>query len=205
MNPVKRVHNRLIRHKIRHYQDIEGWLSVNEAVTLHRLASSLPPQSTVVEVGSWKGKSTYCLAKGLRDGRVIAIDPFDSSGEDGSRENYEQQKGEEPLLDQFRNQMKRLEVLDKIHILQGFSSQFVGCLKEIDLLFIDGDHSQQACLFDFQNYSPALRRGGYLAFHDFFPSRVEFGPTWVVQNQVIPSKQYHFVGLFDSLWVARKM
>jgi len=202
---VSRPREMLIRSRIKPYKDIEGWLSEREAMTLYRYASLLPDGSTVVEIGSWKGKSTFCLARGLRNGKVVAIDPFDASGDTGSSEAYHKQKGSEPLLSQFRRKMEELQVLDKITIRQGFSPQFVGQCPRIDLLFIDGDHSKEACLFDFENYSPAVRQGGYLAFHDFDAERKDLGPTWVIENRVLPSKQYKFITLVDSLWVAQKL
>ncbi|MBU37734.1 MAG: methyltransferase, partial [Anaerolineaceae bacterium] len=36
----------------------------------------------------------------------------------------------------------------------------------IDFLFIDGDHRYEAVRRDFQLYSPLLRPGGIVAFHD---------------------------------------
>jgi hypothetical protein len=205
MDLIGKLKQWFVRSKISPYKDIEGWLTEREAMGLYHFASLLPPGSTVVEIGSWKGKSTYCLARGLRHGRIEAIDPFDASGEPGSCEIYQKEKGQEPLIDQFRNKMGGLKVLDKIRIRHGSSRQFVGQSGAIDLLFIDGDHSQEACLFDFENYSPALRTGGYLAFHDFDPDRKDLGPTWVIENRVIPSGKYKFINLIDSLWVCQKI
>jgi len=204
MNVIERVKESRVRSRISPYKEIEGWLTEREAMTLYHFASLLPPNSTIVEIGSWKGKSTFCLAQGLRSGRILAIDPFDASGEQGSGELYREQKGLSPLIDQFRNKMAELRVLEKIEVRKGFSSDFVGKCGEIDLLFIDGDHSQEACLFDFENYAPALRPGAYLAFHDYDATRKDLGPTWVIENRVVPSKQYKFVNLFDSLWVCQR-
>ena len=39
-------------------------------------------------------------------------------------------------------------------------------LKEIDFLFIDGDHSYEGAKADFLNYGPMVRKGGVIAFHD---------------------------------------
>jgi predicted O-methyltransferase YrrM len=36
----------------------------------------------------------------------------------------------------------------------------------VDLLFLDGDHSYEACLRDWQLYSQLLRPGSLVAFHD---------------------------------------
>lgn len=205
INPLYLLRQQFILQRIKGYKKIEGWLTVYEAQSLYQTARKLRKQnSIIVEIGSWKGKSTYCLAKGLRHGTVYAIDPFDGSGEPGSFELYQQRKGPTPLLDQFSNTMTELGVIGKIRTLVGPSERFTGQIVSIDLLFIDGDHSKEACDRDFENYAPFLLSGGFLLFHDFDPQRPQLGPTWVIQNKVLLSPQYEFVGLFDSLWVCRK-
>jgi hypothetical protein len=196
----------ILMFKIQPYYYIDGWLEAPEAAALYRFAHSLPKGSHVVEIGCWKGKSTYCLARGLRPGsRVITIDPFDASGEADSMEIYQERKGATPLYDQFRQRMRELRVLPKIRPWPGVSAQFVGRIPRIDFLFVDGDHSVEGCRFDFTHYTPYIRRGGYLAFHDYNATLQDFGPTWVVENAVLPSGEYEFVGLFHTLWVARKI
>lgn len=39
-----------------------------------------------------------------------------------------------------------------------------------DILFIDGDHSLDGTIKDFNDYSPLIRRGGLVAFHDIVDS-----------------------------------
>ena len=205
INPLNILRRLFILQRIKAYKMIEGWLTEYEAQSLYQMARRLRKQdSTVVELGSWKGKRTYCLAKGLRNGTVYAIDPFDGSGEPGSFELYQQSKGLTPLMDQFTRTMTDLGVIGKIRTLVGPSERFAGQISSIDLLFIDGDHSMEACERDFENYTPYLIPGGYLLFHDFDPQRPQLGPTWVIQNKVLPSTRYEFIGLFDSLWVCRK-
>ncbi|MBI5210003.1 MAG: glycosyltransferase [Elusimicrobia bacterium] len=41
--------------------------------------------------------------------------------------------------------------------------------RKADLLFIDGDHSYDAVKSDFERYSPLVREGGMIAFHDIVP------------------------------------
>ena len=191
--------------KIKPYQHIEGWLTPSEAAQLYKLAAQLPAQSNIVEIGSWKGKSTYCLARGLRNsGKVFAIDPFNGEGEAGSAPIYEENAGNIPLYDTFINNMRMFRVLDKIQAMRGYSQDFVGKIPRIGLLFIDGDHSVEAVEFDYTNYASVLMRGGFLAFHDYRVSSEKPGPTWVIDNKVIPSGDYDFVGQYDSLWVAQK-
>ena len=58
-------------------QKVEGWLTENEAKYLYSLAYRGPGKGALVEIGSWKGKSTIVLATGSRAAgreRVYAID-----------------------------------------------------------------------------------------------------------------------------------
>lgn len=46
---------------------------------------------------------------------------------------------------------------------------------KLDFLFIDADHSYHGVRQDFQMYSPLVREGGIVAFHDIVPSPVYTG------------------------------
>jgi cephalosporin hydroxylase len=45
---------------------------------------------------------------------------------------------------------------------------------KFDFLFIDGNHSTLGVLLDFQNYSPLVKKGGYICFDDYLD--YEFSP-----------------------------
>jgi len=200
-----RIVRKLVLHRIRQHKEIGGWLSTSEAFALYSMAQRIRSGGTIVEIGSWKGKSTFVLARGLRKGTVFTIDPFDASGEMGSADSYAREKGEKPLYDQFIETMTKLQVIHKIKPLVGFSHEFSEMIGVIDFLFIDGDHSMEACSYDFDTYSPKVVEGGYIALHDYDANRDELGPTWVVRNRLIGSNLYEHIGLFDSLWVVRKL
>ena len=188
------------------FHTIDGWLSENEAIGLYTVVRKLPKNATIVEIGSWKGKSTFCLAAALKDGKIIAIDPFnaDAGHDEGSKEEYLQKKGPEDLLLTFRKNMESRGVMDRIVIKQGFSSEFQKETGAIDFLFIDGDHSIEGCKEDFDMYAPKLKPGGYIAFHDYYPDRPELGPTFVIDNVVLKKKEFQFYKSFDTLWIAKK-
>ena len=44
---------------------------------------------------------------------------------------------------------------------------------EIDFLFIDGDHTYEGVKKDFKMYSPLVKNGGIIAFHDIVPGSEE--------------------------------
>jgi predicted O-methyltransferase YrrM len=188
---------------IRRYRRIEGWLTRAEALGLYDLARGMPPGARIVEIGSWKGKSTYCLAKGLKEGRVVAMDPFDGAGEEGSE--YRNLKGGDELIAQFRRNLDRENLLGKVDIKMGCSHEFAGQVKDIDFLFIDGDHSIEGCRYDFEMFAPQVRCDGLLAFHDYHPDRPDLGPTWVVDNLVTCSHGWRFFERCDSLIVFRRV
>lgn len=188
------------------FYNIEGWLTESEALGLYSIARKLPSNATVVEIGSWKGKSTFCIASGLKKGKVIAIDPFnaDAGNDEGSKEEYMQKKGNEDMLLTFKKNMESRGVIDKIIIKKGYSSQFQNETGSIDFLFIDGDHSIEGCKADFEMFAPKIKPGGYLAFHDYYENRPELGSTYVIHTILPTYKEYHFYKSFDTLWVAKK-
>ena len=67
------------------FKRIDGFLLDEEAVQLFQLASSLDNgQATVVEIGSWLGKSSVVIGTALLrkpGGRLYCVDPFDGSGD----------------------------------------------------------------------------------------------------------------------------
>lgn len=65
---------------------IPGWLQRQEGELLYNLARDWPGEGATVELGSYQGRSTACLASGLRDsGRlldsVVAVDTHRGSPE----------------------------------------------------------------------------------------------------------------------------
>jgi predicted O-methyltransferase YrrM len=84
--------------------------------------------------------------------------------------------------------------------------------KPIDFLFIDGDHSYNACLQDWEEWSPYIVESGIVAFHD---SRIfsdgwtseDSGPVKVV-NELFRNNNnpnWHIVDEIDSLVVIQRI
>jgi predicted O-methyltransferase YrrM len=198
--------NRILK-SIRGYSNIDGWLTENEAIGLYQISKKLPKNATIVEIGTWQGKSTYCIAKGVKSGRVYAIDPFNADGgyDKASETEYKIRKEGVSLIENFKTNMNNLKVLKKITIKEGYSYNFHNDFQKIDFLFIDGDHSIDGCKRDFDLYSHKVTNGGFIAFHDYHLDRSELGPTYVINKYVIKSDDFIFFKQFDSLWVGKKI
>jgi predicted O-methyltransferase YrrM len=61
-------------------KDVPGWLTDAEGELLFNLAKSCSGKGVIVEIGSWKGKSTIWMARGSQAGhgvKIYAIDPHE--------------------------------------------------------------------------------------------------------------------------------
>ena len=87
-----------------------------------------------------------------------------------------------------------------LFILSGKDSHKIDTLNEIrsilkgqklDFLFIDGDHTYTGVKKDFEMYSPLVREGGIIAFHDIveskFDKKIEVSKFW---NEIKSNYEY---------------
>ena len=195
------------------YEAIPGWLSEDEAITLYELARRLPADGPVaVEIGSWLGKSSLVLSKGLKgktQPKLYCIDPFNGDADANDRALYgrEMNAMEKTLEQTFLDNMKKHGVLEIVRPVVAYSFEVAPDFKEpIDLLFIDGNHDYPAVLQDYEQWTPLIKPGGVIAFHDvvFESDPDPAGPAMVVKQHIYDSPMWSNVSLVDSLLVARK-
>lgn len=68
--------------------------------------------------------------------------------------------------------------------------------QEIDFLFIDGDHSYAGVKKDYEMYSPLVRSGGIVAFHDI--GKNEEGGCNMLWNEIKHTKTSHKEFLYEA-------
>jgi predicted O-methyltransferase YrrM len=149
-------------------ESITGFIDPAETIALYNLAKALPDESTILEIGSFKGKSTACLALACigTSKKVWSIDPF-------TRQPVKEYR--EPIweysLQTWQDNMKRIGVIDIVNPVIGLSNDIAPSWnKKVDMLFIDGYHKYEFVLADVRNYLPWLKIGGTIAVHDATPS-----------------------------------
>jgi predicted O-methyltransferase YrrM len=133
---------------------VDGWLSEEEATTLYELARGLSGRGSIVEIGSYKGRSTICLALGSRAGAgvpVFAIDPHRGVA-----------------YDDFLRNLRGAGVEDRVTHIRAPSQEAHRHFPEqpVELLFIDGNHTYAGVKRDVLDWLPRLVEGGVLAMHD---------------------------------------
>ena len=148
---------------------VPGWINGEDAREMVRTALALPPDAVAVEVGVFMGRSAALISGAFKrrgNGVLVAIDPFDCSGEDYSAPSYaaELRASGQPTLEQaFRGHMRRLGLLDRIEVRPGFSSDLAATWdRPIDLLLLDADHSLDGARAAYDEWIGHLKPGGIL-------------------------------------------
>ena len=170
--------------------DIPGWLTDEEGAALYELAKRCTGRGVIVEIGSWKGKSTTCLGLGSKAGanvRIYAIDP-----------HADYRFGE------FKDNIERAGIADLVTPIQSLSQPAADDFHEpIELLFVDGSHEYEDVLEDFEKWVPKVLDGGFVAIHD---TTLWAGPKKVVEERIYRGTQFKDVRfVFGSTTVGTKV
>lgn len=175
---------------------VDGWLSEAQGRALFEAAAATTGRGAIVEIGSWKGRSTIWLAAGAKLGgrRVFAIDPHVNSREDPDA----------ATLADFRRNIEQAGLSDVVEPLI-ISSADAATLFEgpVELLFIDGDHSYDAVLRDAELWLPKLAEGATVMFHDVSTAAYS-GPRRIFRRHVCLSPKFDSIRRIGSMTVARR-
>lgn len=139
---------------------VPGYLQVGQERWLFEAAYSLPDRASIVEIGSFMGRSTCSLASGCRgtQKRVFAIDTFNGNDSDFPARGY---------LEQFSENVKGCGLSGYVEPVVGASHEIARSWnRPIHMLFIDGSHQYEDVLADFEAFFPHIVPGGLVAFHD---------------------------------------
>jgi predicted O-methyltransferase YrrM len=153
----------------RSVEEIDGWLTPQQARLLYERAARLPPGALIVEIGSHHGRSTIVLAKAAPEAELVAIDPYSKGDE--YREVLTEEDVRTSDLEQFEANLGRAGVRARVRHVHDFSTDAVrGFEREIDLLYIDGAHDLRTALADIRSWRALVREGGTMLIHDSFSS-----------------------------------
>lgn len=146
---------------------IPGCVSTKEAIFLYEAAKNCK-NGVIVELGSWKGKSTICLGLGSKNGwgaKVYAVDPHTGSPD---QKTY----GALNTFEEFKRNIKNagLENIIEPVVMTSFEA-VKNWTKPIGLIFVDSNYyDYELTRRDFFEWSRCLASGGIYALHNDVPS-----------------------------------
>lgn len=155
-----------------HYRltSIEGWMEEDELEWLYKTAS-LMAGKTVVEVGSFMGRSTCAILAGQKEGgggRLFSVDSFE--GRATPREAEARERGSGWLYGQFMENIKTRSLpMPEVLPMDSTEASLRFLQGTIDWVFIDADHSYESVTRDLCAWVPCVRQGGIASGHDYHP------------------------------------
>jgi len=171
--------------------DAFGYLTHDEVTGLKNLVKMLPENPVVVAIGVGSGTGSVAMLEERKDLKLISVDIREESPFGG-----------------LQNELNAIELTEGLNV-DGRHEQILGDSKEvgtmfkseIDMVFIDGDHSYTGCLGDFENWIPHVKFGGVVAFDDYGDNKDGI-ETWpdvrkVVDKYVRP--KFNEIGNWDSV------
>jgi predicted O-methyltransferase YrrM len=184
--------------------DVQGWMTEGQGEALYEAAAACPPGGTIVEIGSFHGRSTIVLASAAPAGaRVIAIDPH-AGNDRGPRElsGYEAEADDDHAI--FTKNLLDAGVADRVTHLRMFSDAALAEIDRsvvdgaVDVLYIDGAHRYAPARADIEQWGAEVRVGGTMLIHDSFSS---IGVTLAILRVLALGDRFRYVRRSRSLAV----
>jgi predicted O-methyltransferase YrrM len=176
---------------------VEGWFSADQVARVAARAGALPATGRIVEIGSFRGRSTIAIALSAPEGaEVVAIDPH--AGNDRGPQEIEGFEGEAAVdAKAFVANLERAGVRDRVTYVRKFSHDAGDDVQgAIDLLHIDGAHRYRPASEDIGSWGARVVDGGTLLIHDAFSS---VGVTLAIATQLMLSGRWRYAGRSRSL------
>jgi MMP 1-O-methyltransferase len=151
-----------------------------EAALLRRLATA---RGCVVELGVYEGSSSVQLVDAMApDATLHLVDPYVENALRSGWRGVERatRRTVERAARRSGGPRLRWHVCTSEEAAQGWNGT------PVDVVFIDGDHTREGARLDWELWSPHVRQGGVVVFHDAREGKVAGrglpGPTAVVDE-----------------------
>ena len=151
----------------------------------------------IVEIGSFRGRSTIVLAGAAPDGvAIVAIDPH-AGNDRGPQEisGFEVEAASDHEV--FTANLAAAGLADRVHHVREFSDRAHADVSgPIAVLYIDGAHRYAPALSDIRSWGARVEPGGTMLIHDSFSS---VGVTLAIVRELMCGRRFRYVGRSCSL------
>jgi Methyltransferase domain len=178
-------------------RDLPGWLTDAQARRLWNAAARVPGRGQIVEIGSFRGRSTIVLATAAHNGvAVTAIDPH-LGGDRGPQEFDDAPALGDADHAAFIANLAAAGVRDRVRHVRARSAQALEQVRgNPTVLYVDGAHRIRPASSDLRRWGARVPVGGTLLVHDSFSS---VGVTVALLREVIGRHGWRYQGRDGSL------
>lgn len=180
---------------------VHGWLTEGQARMLHSASAATKAGDTIVEIGSFRGRSAIILAMAAPDGvEVVAIEPH--AGNDRGPQEIDGFVAEASIdFEVFHANLDAAGVSDRVRHVRMFSDDAHGEVSgDIEVLYIDGAHRYSPARADIREWGKRVAPGGTLLIHDSFSS---IGVTLAIARELMLSRRWRYVERSRSMAMYR--
>ena len=198
-----------------HFNSVKGFIDHNEGICLYNYALNSSKKGPILEIGSYCGKSTIYLATAAKEynGCVYSVDHHTGSEENQvgweyhDIELFDEETGRINSFPEFMRNLRKANLLDTVVPIVSDSSLVSRYWKiPLSMVFIDGGHTMEAALNDFNNWKDKIIKGGILAIHDVFPNPDDGGrPPYEIYRKALSEKNFKEVEAVKSLRLLEKL
>lgn len=173
-----------------------GFLTEREARFLALITACAPAQGTILEIGSFKGKSTVGLASvaqryGL--GPIVSVDPHSAPAVTDFGHGSQQSSWGD-----FQASLRDAGVERSVEAHGAYSRDLARAwTRSIRFLWIDGDHTYRGAKEDLDLFSAHLVPGAIVALHDVLHTFE--GPVRVFVEEILTSDAFGPAGVCGSI------
>jgi len=150
--------------------ELDGLISRDVGELLYSFAALVPADQAIVELGSYRGKSTCYLATGAHIGHSAPVYAVDAWSEEVSAWRASVLSTlPSPVFEDFTAQLDKAGVSDDVHVIRSLTTLAAELYDgpPVGLLYIDGDHNRAAVLADFRAWRRHLAPDAVIIFDDF--------------------------------------
>lgn len=201
------VEKLLTEQQINQFNNVEGHTTLRQCATLFYLAYTCSKNpGRIVEIGSFKGKSTCWMAKALQlagsNEKIAAIDPHINTRVKGVVPEHK----EDSSFEAFLNNLKNCGVTQYAEPIKLTSQNVVKNWNQpIKLLFIDGSHLYDDVMLDLKLWEPHLNIGGIIVMHDTKPFGPRIEVRWAMNDYIVKSKRFKELLQLENMTCFTKM
>lgn len=168
-------------------KELHGWCTPNKASLLMDFVYMLKPE-TVVEIGVFGGSSLVPMAFALKDigsGVIYGIDPWSSQasaqGMEGVNQDWWANLDHEAIMQSLVVKLEEYDLNTHVQLIRE-TSESAAEIPYIDMIHIDGNHSEEASFYDVNKWVPLVRKGGIIIFDDMTWGTTDRAVKWLDEH-----------------------